>query len=341
MPLEIVRNDLTKMNVDAIVNAANVQLQRGGGVCGAIFEAAGAEMLQFECDTLAPCPVGEAVITLGYNLPAKYIIHTVGPVWQGGQQNEAALLASCYTSSLNLALERGLDSIAFPLISSGIYGYPKELALEIAMKTIGHFLQEHDLQVSLVVFDPVSYQISRQRYPGLRQFIDDHYVEKHAQHRSRRGDENFEILRDSQEEVTYRNLPSSAKQKSVNEAPSHSFITNFPVSETFSEMLFRHIDRSGLTDPQVYRKANIDRRLFSKIRSNPFYQPSKNTVLALAIALELNLDQTTDLLRRAGYALSPSSKFDLTMEFFIRERMFDIIEINYILYENGYSLLGE
>lgn len=339
MPLEIVRNDITKMEVDAIVNAANTQLQRGGGVCGAIFEAAGAELLQFECDTLAPCPVGQAVITLGYNLPADYIIHTVGPVWQGGEQGEEALLASCYTSSLTLAKERGINSIAFPLISSGIYGYPKELALRIAMKTIGSFLQEHEMQVTLVVFDKDSYQISQSRYHGLRMFIDDHYVEEHLQRRRRRSGQDTQILEETYYEMSYKSTPPSPKQKS-SKAPTHTFITNFPISETFSEMLFRHIDRSGLTDPQVYRRANIDRRLFSKIRSNPDYQPSKNTALALAIALKLNLDQTTDLLRRAGYALSPSSKFDLTVEYFIRERMFDITEINFVLHASGYSILG-
>jgi O-acetyl-ADP-ribose deacetylase (regulator of RNase III) len=340
MPLEIVRNDITKMEVDTIVNAANSQLQRGSGVCGAIFEAAGAELLQFECDTLAPCPVGQAVITLGYHLPANYIIHTVGPVWQGGEQGEEALLASCYTSSLSLAKERGINSIAFPLISSGIYGYPKELALQIAMKTIGNFLQEHEMQVTLVVYDPDSYQISRSQYHGLRMFIDDNYVEEHLQRRRRRNNADLSVLEETNYEMSYRSALPSPKQKSANAAPTHTYITNFPLSETFSEMLLRHIDRSGLTDPQVYRRANIDRRLFSKIRSNPDYQPSKNTALALAIALKLNLDQTTDLLRRAGYALSPSSKFDLTVEYFIRERMFDITEINFVLYTNGHSMLG-
>jgi len=340
MPLEIVRNDITKMEVDTIVNAANTQLQRGGGVCGAIFEAAGAELLQFECDTLAPCPVGQAVITLGYNLPADYIIHTVGPIWQGGEQNEEALLRSCYRSSLKLAQAQGLKSIAFPLISSGIYGYPKEQALQIAMETIGDFLLEHDMQVTLVVYDPDSYQISRSRYRGLRMFIDDHYVESHLQRQRRNSEENLSVLEDSNYEISYRRPLPSPKQKTANAAPTHTFINNFPLSETFSEILLRHIDHSGLTDPQVYRRANIDRRLFSKIRSNPDYQPSKNTALALAIALKLNLDQTTDLLRRAGYALSPSSKFDLTVEYFIRERMFDIIEINFVLHASGYGILG-
>lgn len=176
MPLQIIRQDLTKMEVNAIVNAANSQLQQGGGVCGAIFAAAGAERLQAECNSLAPCPVGQAVLTQGYDLPADFIIHTVGPVWQGGDHNEEALLRSCYRSSLTLAQARGLDSIAFPLISSGIYGYPKDLALQVAMKTIGEFLLEHEMQVSLVVYDADTVQISKSQYRELQEFIDDHYV---------------------------------------------------------------------------------------------------------------------------------------------------------------------
>ncbi len=343
MPLQIIRQDLTKMEVNAIVNAANSQLQQGGGVCGAIFAAAGAERLQAECNTLAPCPVGQAVLTQGYDLPADFIIHTVGPVWQGGDHNEEALLRSCYRSSLTLAQARGLDSIAFPLISSGIYGYPKDLALQVAMKTIGEFLLEHEMQVSLVVYDADTVQISKSQYRELQEFIDDHYVEEHLLRRSRRNEVSADLAEEEsvRYRVPYRESSPSPKQKSAHAASQRSFVVKeFSISETFSEMLFRHIDQSGLTDPQVYRRANMDRRLFSKIRSNTEYQPSKNTALALAVALKLNLDQTTDLLRRAGYALSPSSKFDLIVEYFIREQLFDIFEINAVLFEYGQSLLG-
>lgn len=342
MPLEIIRQDLTKMEVNAIVNAANTQLQQGGGVCGAIFAAAGAERLQAECNTLAPCPVGQAVLTQGYALPADFIIHTAGPVWQGGNHNEEALLRSCYHSSLTLAQARGLDSIAFPLISSGIYGYPKDLALQVATKAIGEFLLAHELQVYLVVYDADAVQISKSQYRDLHEFIDDHYVEEHLLRRNRRNEVNIDVWEEnSPYRVLYRESSPSPKQKSAHVASQRSFsVKDFSLSETFCEMLFRHIDQSGLTDPQVYRRANMDRRLFSKIRSNMEYQPSKNTALALAVALKLNLDQTTDLLRRAGYALSPSSKFDLIVEYFIREQLFDIFEINAVLFEYGQSLLG-
>ena len=153
MPFEIIRNDITKMTVDIIVNAANTGLKMGGGVCGAIFAAAGADKLQAECDQIGGCAVGEAVITDGYQLPAKSIIHTVGPVWQGGSADEARLLHRAYTRSLELALKHHCKSIAFPLISSGIYGYPKDQALKIAVAAISEFLLEHELQVYLVVFD--------------------------------------------------------------------------------------------------------------------------------------------------------------------------------------------
>ena len=342
MPLEIIRQDLTKMEVNAIVNAANTQLQQGGGVCGAIFAAAGAERLQAECNTLAPCPVGQAVLTQGYALPADFIIHTVGPVWQGGDHNEEALLRSCYRSSLTLAQARGLDSIAFPLISSGIYGYPKNLALQVATKAIGEFLLEHEMRVSLVVYDADTVQISKSQHRDLQEFIDDHYVEEHLLRRNRRNEVNIDVWEENTPyRMLYRGTSPSPKPKSAHAASQRSFVVkDFSISETFSEMLFRHIDQSGLTDPQVYRRANMDRRLFSKIRSNTEYQPSKNTALALAVALKLNLDQTTDLLRRAGYALSPSSKFDLIVEYFIREQLFDIFEINAVLFEYGQSLLG-
>jgi len=342
LPLEIIRHDLTRMKVEAIVNAANTQLQQGGGVCGAIFAAAGADRLQAECNTLAPCPVGQAVLTQAYDLPADFIIHTVGPVWQGGEHNEEVLLRSCYRSSLTLAKERGLHSIAFPLISSGIYGYPKDQALQVAMKAIGEFLLEHEMQVSLVVYDADSYQISKSHYRDLQMFIDDNYVEEHLQRRDRLRNQRFDVVEEKNlYELSYREAPAIPKQKSAHATSVRSFVVkDFPLSETFSEMLFRHIDQSGLTDPEVYRRANMDRRLFSKIRSNPEYQPSKNTALALAVALKLNLDQTTDLLRRAGYALSPSSMFDLIVEYFIREQLFDIFEINAVLFDYKQSLLG-
>lgn len=165
MPFTIIRNDITKLSVDAIVNAANTNLAQGGGVCGAIFKAAGVADLQAACDKLAPIKTGEAVITPGFALPAKHVIHTAGPVYKDGKQGEAELLRSCYLNSLALAAEAGCKSIAFPLISSGIYGYPKEDALRIATSAIHDFLVEHEMDIYLAVFDKAAFAISEQM-PG-------------------------------------------------------------------------------------------------------------------------------------------------------------------------------
>lgn len=303
MPLEIICNDITKMRVDAIVNAANSRLQQGGGVCGAIFDAAGADKLRDECNRIGYCPVGSAVITDGYALPAKHIIHTVGPVWQGGGYNEEKLLSSCYTNSLELALKHGLSSIAFPLISSGIFGYPKDEALRVAVSAIGSFLLKYDMMVYIVIFDRAAYKISDKLFKPIKAYIDEKYAEKH----------------------TSRINPDDVGNR---------------IGESFTEMLLRLIDESGKADPEVYKRANLDRELFLKISSNLKYKPGKNTALALAVALELDLDRTADLLRRAGYALSPGSRFDLIVEYFIREGNYNIFEINEALFAFDESLLG-
>jgi O-acetyl-ADP-ribose deacetylase (regulator of RNase III) len=337
MPLEIIRNDITKMRVDAIVNAANSQLKQGGGVCGTIFNAAGADKLQAECDCIGHCDVGSAVITDGYSLPAKHVIHSVGPVWQGGTHNEEALLSSCYTNSLNLALELRLTSIAFPLISSGIFGYPKDEALRIAISAIGSFLLKHEMTVYLVVFDKAAYTLSEKLFKSIETYIDDNYVDKHTLKRRR---DNYEAMQEIrrmeilEEDSAYPlMMPKKSAYNKLDDVVNH-------VGESFTQMLLRLIDESGKTDPEVYKRANLDRKLFSKIRSNLNYKPSKNTALAMAVALELNLDQTADLLRRAGYALSPSSRFDLIVEYFINDGNYNIFEINEALFAFDESMLG-
>ncbi|MCL1941232.1 MAG: macro domain-containing protein, partial [Synergistaceae bacterium] len=176
MPLTIVRNDITKMRVDAIVNAANTSLSMGGGVCGAIFSASGAAKLKTACNQLAPIQTGEAVITPGFGLPAKYVIHAAGPVYQGGKHGEEKLLRSCYTNALDLAQKNGCKSIAFPLISSGIYGYPKDEALAVATSAIGKWLLENDMDVSLVVFDKTAFELSRKLNSEVKAFIDENYA---------------------------------------------------------------------------------------------------------------------------------------------------------------------
>jgi len=319
------------MDVDVIVNAANSALKMGGGVCGAIFRAAGEKELQAECDSIGGCETGNAVITKGYKLPAKHIIHTVGPVWNGGKNNEEKLLRSCYIKSLNLAKEHKLESIAFPLISSGIYGYPKAEAFKVAVTAIQDFLLENEMMVYLIVFDKAAVEISEKLYASIEKYIDDKYVDEKAEIRENR----LQV-----EDAAIHYMVSAPKLiKSPKDKKSLEDIVS-QLDETFSEMLLRLIDEKEMTDVETYKKANIDRKLFSKIRTDKFYRPRKTTALALCIALELNIDQTKDLLARAGYALSPSSKFDLIVEYFIEQGIYNIFEINEALFAFEENLLG-
>ena len=326
MPLHFIRNDITKMPVDAIVNAANESLLGGGGVDGCIHRAAGPELLA-ECRRLGGCRTGEAKLTGAYRLPCRYVIHTVGPVWRGGKHGEREQLVSCYRASLLLAQEHGCETVAFPLISSGNFGYPKDQALRVAVDTIGAFLLEHDMTVYLVIFDRRAYQISGKLFADIAEYIDDHYVEAHTDlgaERLRRGALHREMV-----------APMCAPMA----APALDDLLEH-LDAGFSETLLRLIDRSGKKDSEVYKKANVDRKLFSKIRNNSNYKPSKPTALAFAIALELDLAETKDLLARAGYALSASSKFDVIVEYFIRQRNYDIFAINEALFAFDQSLLG-
>ena len=329
MPLEIVRNDITKMKVDAIVNAANETLLGGGGVDGCIHRAAGLELLA-ECRTLGGCKTGDAKITKAYRLPCQYVIHTVGPVWNGGSHGERELLVSCYRTSLALAKEHGCETVAFPLISSGIFGYPKDQALRVAVDTIGEFLLHNDMTVYIVIFSRTAYQISSKLFADIAEYVDDHYVDAHT-------DSQRERLR-RMSVLESRTLSADAAAAPMAVGGLDSLLAHLDAG--FSETLLKLIDRSGKKDAEVYKKANVDRKLFSKIRNNPDYKPSKATAIAFAIALELNLDETRDLVARAGYALSASSKFDVIIEYFIRQKKYDIFEINEALFAFDQSLLG-
>ena len=329
MPLEIVRNDITKMSVDAIVNAAKESLLGGGGVDGCIHRAAGPELLQ-ECRTLGGCRTGEAKITGAYRLPCKYVIHTVGPVWNGGEYGEREQLASCYRTSLALAKEHCCETVAFSLISSGIFGYPKDQALRVAVDTIGEFLLHNDMTVYIVIFSRTAYQISSKLFADIAEYVDDHYVDAHT-------DSQRERLR-RMSVLESRTLSADAAAAPMAVGGLDSLLAHLDAG--FSETLLKLIDRSGKKDAEVYKKANVDRKLFSKIRNNPDYKPSKATAIAFAIALELSLPETRDLIARAGYALSPSSKFDVIIEYFIMQRDYDIFKINEALFAFDQSLLG-
>lgn len=317
MPIQIVRNDITKIKCDAIDNAANNSLLGGGGVDGAIHRAAGLGLLE-ECRKLGGCKTGEAKITGVYKLPCKYVIHTVGPVWHGGGFGEEQLLISCYRNSLRIAKEYKCETVAFPLISAGVYGYPKDEALRIAVSEISRFLLENEMTVTIVVYDKQSFQVSKKLIADIREYIDERYIDEHFIERSNLY---FDVQFPKQKTADLRDVVGS-------------------IDESFSEMLLRKIDEKGMTDAQCYKKANIDRKLFSKIRNNPGYKPSKPTAIGFAIALELPLDEATDLLLKAGYALSPSSKFDVIVEYFIRNQRYDIFEINEALFEFDQPLLG-
>lgn len=330
MPFQIVRNDITKMKTDAVVNAANSRLLRGSGVCGAIFNAAGASQLTAECNKIGRCEVGSAVITNGFRL-SKYIIHTVGPVWKGGHLGEKHRLESCYKNVLKLAYENKAESIAIPLISAGVYGYPKDKALKVAIESIisSEFLTE--LDIYLVLFDKTSV-IQGKKYSQVQEFIDDNYIESYPYSRKEFGNDAIE-----QESISYEySEPDCCMQPYASDVEDALRI----LDESFSEALLRMIDKKGLKDSDVYKKANIDRKLFSKIRNNKDYKPRKNTVIAFAIALELSLEETNTFLAKAGYVLSHSSKADIIIEYFITIKNYDIFEINETLFEFDQTLLG-
>ncbi len=329
MPFYIVREDLTKMRCDAIVTPADSSLSGGGGLDAAIHKAAGAE-LDAACRTVGRCPVGDAAITAGYGLSCKYLIHAVGPVWTGGGQGEETLLRQCYRRSLALADDRLCESIALPLISTGNKGYPKEAALRVAESEIERFLQSHEMEVYLVVYDRSAFLLGRARFADLREYIDERYVEAHPYRRGMTAPLSapcapcFEPLEDTQVNSVAPELRRLLQQ----------------MDESFSQMLLRKIDEKGMTDAECYKKANVDRKLFSKIRSDPQYKTRKTTALAFAVALELDMDETRELLSKAGFALSRSSRFDVIVEYFIERGIYDIFEINEALFAFDQSLLG-
>ncbi len=327
MPLKILRNDITKVKADAIVNTANPFPIIGGGTDSAVYAAAGRELLLAERKKIGNIASGNAEYTPAFALDAKYIIHTVGPAWEDGEHGERETLHSCYKNSLELAAKLSCRSIAFPLIATGVYGFPKDEALQIALFEINRFLLSYDMDVFLVVFDKDSFRLSGKLVGDIEEFIDE---------------EAARVIRETEfswdwlyEEHVSRSVRNGAKKT------QNDLDTILSVKEqTFQQKLFELIEKSGLTDVEVYKKANLTRKLFSRIRCNVNSKPKKTTVIALAVALELNINELADLLSRAGYALSPSDKFDRIIAYFFTDKIYDIFEINAALFNYGQQTLG-
>lgn len=367
MPFEIVRNDITTMKADAIVNAANPRVAIGYGVDTGIHKKAGPKLIEARKEIGSMC-VGQVVVTPAFELDAKYVIHAVGPVWQGGCHNEEALLGQCYRGALALAKEHNCDSIAFPLLSSGNYGFLKPLALQVAIREISSFLMEHDMQIYLVVFSRDAFVLSEKLFQSVASYIDETYIrdktleeygfsdkqsireaelmriqEEIERHEfDRREFERRERTRERIEQLKTNAtcFMSYSSASSLPSTPQDLDSALEDIDAGFSETLLRYIDRAGKKDSDIYKRANIDRKLFSKIRNNADYRPSKATALAFAIALELDLDETRDFIARAGYALSHSSKFDIIVEYFILHNNYDVFELNEVLFAFDQPLIG-
>ena len=337
MPFEIVRNDITNMHVDAIVNTANPQPVIGAGTDARIHEVAGPK-LQEARQLIGSIEVGHAAISPAFKLNATYVIHTVGPVWLDGNHDEEMLLRSCYENSLNLAVQHGCQSVAFPLISTGNYGFPKDKALQIAISVFSTFLLEHEVQIYLVVFDLDSFKLSEKLFQSVASYIDENYVETASYGATARRNlrpsrcRDMEICESStvlEEREAYAPIKALSLEDMLKEADTG-----------FTETLLKLIDKTGKKDSEIYKKALLSKQHFSKIRNNPDYKPTKPTAIALALALELDLEETKDLIGRAGYALTNSSKFDLIIRYFIENKNYNIVEINIALYEFDQALLG-
>lgn len=391
MPFTIVRNDVTRMAVDAIVNSTGPDGWLGGADA-AIHRAAGPELHKSYWQQ-GGCGPGRPLLTPAFKLPCRYVIHTRAPVWQGGSAWEEQRLRACYRDAMQLAVNNGLESLAFPLLASGLFGFPRENALCIALDAIRDFVLHNDLMVYLVVYDAASFRIGEKLQQDIRQYIDDRYVAEHggvqepgqplvatallceqiversdfaepnellpeaekpgewwttdaACEDAPRSDEGIVSgLRDRLFARPLAAAPAAPPPQASTAAPGADWEAELhkllqQQDESFTQRLLRLIDESGMTDPECYRRANVDRRVFSKIRSNPRYQPSKQTAVAFAVALRLSLAQTESLLRTAGLALGRSNHFDLIVSYFIEYGIYDVMTINEALYAFDQPLLG-
>ena len=353
MPLEIIRADISKVKADAIVNSANKNPICGGGAEYHIYKAAGYDDLLKAREQVGPLKVAQVAVTPAFALDAKYIIHTVGPKWNGGDSGESLALADCYRGALDKAQELGCQSIAFPLISSGVFKFPKDSALRIALSAIGEFLQTNEMNVMLVVFDRKAFEVSEELSSDIQAFIDDNYVQdkygdvnRYVSNRRRNlqveSEERFYALEAPLCDIEEGAADECERLCIKSAEKSHESLEDILANpaETFCNKLFSLIHEKNLDDVEVYKRANLDRKHFSKIRSNVNYRPTKKTALSLAIALHLDMEETADLLARAELALSPSNRGDLIVMYFIERQKYDIWEINSMLFKFGQPTLG-
>lgn len=349
MPFKIVRNDITKVKADVIVNTANPNPICASGTDLAIYEAAGREELLEERKAIGKIERGNIAVTNAYNLKAKYIIHTVGPVWTDGQHNEFDILESCYRKSLLKAVELNCESIAFPLISTGVYGFPKDKALQIAVSVFSEFLLENDIQIILVVFDKKSFQLSGQIVGEIDSYIDANYVrESHKKEYPNRNRSSARVRNLLEEELYEDTYPFDGNEDDgvklsepcvlSSEMSLEEQFENLGVS--FHDKLFELIEEAGIDNKDVWKNANLDRKHFSKIQCDKNYHPKKKTVMALCIALHLDMEQSRDLMARADWAFSPSSKFDLIVQKAIIDKQYNIMQLNVTLFKYTNEILG-
>ncbi len=364
MPFQIIRNDITKVKADAIVNTANPKPVIGSGTDTAIYKAAGEKLLLTERKKIGDIAPGQAVSTDAFHLDAKYVIHTVGPAWIDGNHGERNILHSCYRNSLEKAASLGCKSIAFPLIATGVYGFPKDEALQIALSEINKFLLSNDMKVILVVFDRKAFELTGKLVGDIEEYIDEHYAGelRKAEYGEKYGNRRrMEEERYLESTMILGNVDGAFEEEEPEEVEDEAPViyadgagVPFPdvagksldevldnKEDTFQQRLFKLIDESGMDDVTVYKKANIDRKVFSRIRCKEDYTPKKKTAVAFAIALQLDIPTMLDLLSRAEIAFSPSNKFDLIITYFITNKVYDIYEINAALFKYGQPILGE
>lgn len=344
MPFQIIHQNIAKFSCDAIVNPTDRMLSGSGGADNEIHTAAGRE-LDRECENLQGLGVGEIAVTGAYNLPCRFIFHTVGPVWENGSYNEAVLLRSCYLNALLKAKKMELTSIAFPLISSGTFGFPKDKVLRIAIDAISDFLftSDQEMQIYVCILDRTSFELSKEI--ALKGYLtrNSSKVFDYKDHalKMRRADKNaMPPGRESAERPHFikASLCNNAAEAMINENDLEGWLRK--QDDSFAVTLLKLIDKIGLTDVQCYKKANVSKGTFWKINNDPNYKPSKQTVIAFAIALELNLDETEQLLKTVGFSLSNSNTFDRIIQFFIMNGIYDIFEINAALYKYDQVCLG-